>query len=1148
MKHLSFILEDSPQYEKAKKQAAKKKYTSRLLQLYTSLLEPKELKRILKKLHKDFPDTLIVGTTTAGEISHAKMYQGKSVVSLSLFKKSTLRATYLPRTDFESALTAAKEVCRKDTRAAVVLSEGLNGEDYEGFIKGLHSAKSDMLIAGGLAGDGFRLQRTYILFGTRVYDRGSIVVTFSGKKLYADNRYNLNWYAVGKEFTITRARGNAIIEIDGINAVELFTKYLGEKIFENDAASLPDFQLLYKEGSTVVSRTPMSREKDAILFAAPIKEGQRVRFGFSNAASVISGANATCDELCNRPAQAIYIFSCIARKILLGEVLENEFKAFESIAPTAGFFTYGEFYSTDTNNALLNCTTTVLILSEKSTAQKKRSAKRSKSLHRANEGLTFKAMTNFIEQTSLELDSNIKLLQQYREIVDKSFLVSKMDTKGRITYVNEAFCAISGYTHDELIGKDFNSLRSRHTQPAVIQELLAQIQKGSIWRGQLSEESKEGSTYYLDTTIMPIFDEKLNIQEYISVSRDITQRLLAQKKLEEKERFIQAILDNQDSIVVYTSSKKRMITVNKKFFEYFEFKSYEDFIAKHNCICELFLDEEGYVNSHDMPQWLEQIAADPANDYKAKLRTRNGSVHTFSIKIKKIHDEFIINLYDITNLEEAIKQAHLSERAKSIFLANMSHEIRTPLNGIIGFTELLAKEKLPPKQSKYIQIIQKSSQMLLGIVNDILDFSKIESGELTLNPAVCNVKEELEAAAMTFVSLAKSKAIEYHIEIDPDIPQSLLCDMQRIKQVISNLISNAIKFTPQQGRVVFSTQLIKLHTDKAELLFKVSDTGIGIPKEKQNSIFKPFLQADDSISKHYGGTGLGLSISSQFIELMDSHIELTSTEGKGSTFCFTLMLPIAKKPSQSGHLLQPSFRHEGAKHRVLIVEDNATNVLLVSILLDERGIAYDVAYDGKEALLKIASAHYDLVLMDVNMPVMDGLSAIKELRSHGYDLPVVTLSANVIQKDVERFKEAGANDTLAKPITPQELDKILKHYLKEPLFTQEGHKRMREDRLSILKEHLSFLDESTIKKLLHSFLETLQSIEERLAHEGLDYKGSHTLKGLAANFRFEHLEELAREAEQTLQNETTKALPQHLTEEIRTEIQKVKKELQALLE
>jgi len=1238
LKHITFLYSDKTKYKQAMIEN-KTSYKSQLMQVFTSLEDKSKIQKVLDDLHKNFPYAKIIGATTAGAISHAKIYENETAISLSLFKKTDIYLSYEKNIDYKSGIKLFKDIEHKNIKAAIVLSEGLNGKDYEGFIRGFKDEKKELIVAGGLAGDNFKLKKTFVFKDNKIYKNGSVAVSFCGKKLSAQNKYNLNWTPIGKEFTITSATNNIVHTIDNESAVSLFKKYLGDKIFQNGAIFLPNFQLLYKNNPITVSRTPMKVIDNSIVFAGPVKEGEKVQFGFSNASSIVSGANNIWQELSQDVAEGIYIYSCIARKTLLGKVLEDEFILFEDIAPSSGFFTYGEYYSTGNDNALLNCTSTLLVLSEKS-QKKKKIIKKVKSKSEIAENVTFSALTHFIEQTSLELNSNVKLLNQYKEVVDVSDLVSKTDKNGIITYVNDNFCKISQYTESELLGKNHNIVRDLDIPDFTFKKMWKAICSGKIWKGKLSNIAKDGSKYYIDTTIMPIYDKYNNISEFIAIRKDITKQVLNNKKIKDKEKFIKIIFDNQDNIVIYASKSKGMISANKKLFEYFDYSDFEDFKSKNKCICDLFIYEDGYIHPSKDENWLDNVAKNISADNKVKMLTKDKNIHTFNLKVKKVEDEYIINLSDITNLEKALLKAYSSEQAKSIFLANMSHEIRTPLNGILGFTDLLTKRDLDVDTHKYVDIINKSGQTLLNVVNDILDFSKIESGELELYKTESNLLAELEASVAIFASVAKNKHIHYYTYIDTDIPKALECDIQRIKQVINNLLSNAIKFTPENGTVEIHVDLKKIINNSAEINFSVKDSGIGIDKDKISTIFQAFSQADNSISRKFGGTGLGLAISSQYIKMMRSEIKVKSKKGKGSEFYFTLNFPVINASkglekdfdinhihidilerkneivcgvneivrtylhrwnmkyniiysldelSSSSDMLivcdalfdvkkctaslnrfsklhlvyiesyennfnclherfhrleQPMtgsmlfdqiifLLHKDAKFKqtnntisnevekfsgnILVAEDNETNQMLITIMLEERGLDYTIVSNGQEAVNEASEKNFDLIFMDINMPVLDGVSATKLLRKNSYTFPIVSLSANVIDSDLLEFKKAGVDDTLSKPIIPKELDIIL-------------------SRLSLSSIEIT-------KKLLLTFKTSVEKILKDLEIKDLDKNILHNIKGMSGNLRFNELYNLAVEYEKNVEdwneasNKANKAL---LVEHLKNLLEKIK--------
>ncbi|RLA71802.1 MAG: hypothetical protein DRG78_24720, partial [Epsilonproteobacteria bacterium] len=1225
---------------KVKNELKKGIYKSILIQIFTAQTNQKKIQKILDYISKRFPTATVIGTTTAGEISHAKIYDNSTIISFSLFKNTNLKASYINSINFHSGKKLSKKISNSLTKAAIILSEGLKGEDYEGFIKGFKEKNPNTIIAGGLAGDNFKLKKTFVFLNGKILEKGSVAVSFSGKKLFADNRYNLNWTPIGKEFTITSAKGNIVNKIDNISAVKIFKKYLGNEIFNNNAKELADFQLIYHEGSTIVSRTPMSVDGDSIIFAAPLKEGQKVQFGFANASGIISGSNFLSKKISKNSSEAIYIYSCIARKTLIGKTLEKEFRIFESIAPTAGFFTYGEFYSTNANNALLNCTTTILSLSE---GKKNKAIKQKAEINDKNlDNITFTALTHFIKQTSIELEENTKLLHQHKDIVDKSSLISKTDINGIITYTNDSFCKVSKYSREELIGSNHNIVRDKSVSNFIFKKLWDTIKSGKIWRGTLPNKAKDGSTYYVDATIMPIFDKEGNIQEYIAIRQNITKLIRAKKRLQEKEKIIKAMFNNQDAIVIYASKNGGTISVNNALFKYLNYKSFKDFKAHNKCICNQFLEEDGYIYPSKYSNWLEYIVNNEDGDYKVKMKIKDGTIHTFTLKIKKVDDAYIINLYDITTLEQALFKAYSSEKAKAEFLANMSHEIRTPLNGILGFTDILMKKDLEKDSKRYVDIIHKSGETLLNVVNDILDFSKLESGELSLYETNLNLFEEMEDSVTSFASLSKKNNINYYTYIDPCIPKLIKCDIQRLRQVINNLISNAIKFTPQNGEIFVQILLKKIKNNKVIISFSITDSGIGIEKEKIGSIFQAFSQADNSISREFGGTGLGLAISNQFINMMGSNIKVKSKIGKGSRFYFDLEFDVLNKTASMNkyfdmdninidvmesnnsiscaltgaihtylnnwkckykqiqdikqidtttdilivceklfdkqnciallkkfnklhiiyiegadelvscnhkrfHLIEQPMtgsylfdvlipfankidkktlnesievRLENKKFHgnILIVEDNETNQMLISIMLQERGLNYKVVNNGQEAIDEIASNdNYDIIFMDINMPVLDGVSATKILRKKDYNKAIVSLSANVIESDIKTFLESGINDTLNKPIVTSELDDILEKYLQKKETTI---KAVNFDKVDIdaLSEALSIPSKEIIIKLLQSFNTSAQNLIKDIDKKHLDKEILHAIKGLSGNLRFNKLYKLVKSYEEEFSN------------------------------
>ncbi|AMK10277.1 PAS domain-containing hybrid sensor histidine kinase/response regulator [Pseudodesulfovibrio indicus] len=377
-------------------------------------------------------------------------------------------------------------------------------------------------------------------------------------------------------------------------------------------------------------------------------------------------------------------------------------------------------------------------------------------------------------------------------------------------------------------------------------------------------------------------------------------------------------------------------------------------------------------------------------------------------------------------LVTAMERADAATRAKSSFLANMSHEIRTPLNAILGMSELAMASGEETRKDRYLMRVMEAGNSLLSIINDILDFSKIEAHKLTLEEIDFDVRRALDAALDLHLVSAEDKGLSLKATVDDDVPPALLGDPSRLRQIIINLVGNAIKFTETGGVTVAVSMTEQPESTEPgtplTLRFAVSDTGVGIPANKQKDIFQSFLQADDSITRKYGGTGLGLAICKLLVELMGGELGLDSAEGKGSTFFFTTRLRVGdvravEAEQRAAEAVFPAME----PINVLLADDNPLNRELASTLLTEQGHSVLAVNNGIEALNALKETDYDLVLMDVQMPIMDGVSATRAIRNPNSGalnpgVPIVALTAHALKGDRERFLQAGMNDYIAKPI------------------------------------------------------------------------------------------------------------------------------------
>jgi len=643
-----------------------------------------------------------------------------------------------------------------------------------------------------------------------------------------------------------------------------------------------------------------------------------------------------------------------------------------------------------------------------------------------------------------EIISKSDELETLSSFINDKMISSKINIEGKITYVSQAFIDISGYERDELIGKPFGLLRHPNMDESIYDQLWGRLKRGESWSGDLLKRAKDGSSYYVHTTAFPIFDRHNRVIGYTSFSEDISEKVAIEKKLEEERVFKQTIFDNQDEIIFISSFNEGIININKKFFNVFDFKNLDDFHKKHRTVGELFINKDGYLKLQpEGAYWSDIVLNEPRTIHKVLMLNRYKEKRVFRVRIKEIviTDEkyHITTFSNITELEKARELAESSERAKAAFMANMSHELRTPLNGIDGFIQLLAKSELDEKQHKYISLIRSSSANLIGIVNDILDFSKIESGKMTLSCIEVNPFVEFKNILELFNAKTLEKNIQYITKIDEKIPSLIMIDKLRISQVLSNLISNAIKFTDIDGSIKVEIALSSIEEEHLELKFSVKDSGIGIPKNRQKAIFEAFSQADESTTREFGGTGLGLSISVSLVELMQGRFTLESEEGKGSTFTFTIKVKKVSEEKISKVVeLESRKRSEELNsietrklEKILVVEDNEMNQILMEELLKPYGLEVDFANNGEEAIEKVEKTNgYNLIFMDINMPILNGIDTSKIIRDRGYTMPIIALTANALEGDEEKFLSLGMSDYLSKPINYEIFEKMMQKYVK----------------------------------------------------------------------------------------------------------------------
>jgi len=626
-----------------------------------------------------------------------------------------------------------------------------------------------------------------------------------------------------------------------------------------------------------------------------------------------------------------------------------------------------------------------------------------------------------------QADDALRMSEERNRIILNSAMDGfwRVSPQGKLLEVNEAYCHMSGYSKQELLAMSIADLEVNETAADAVAHNKKIMELGED-RFVAQHRRKDGTVFDVEVSakFIPIDDGLI-----VGFQRDITEQKRAEESLWNERAYLRSLIDaasdliyfkDRNSIYLGCNKASEVFTglseqeqIGKSDFDFFDKEIAEQIVKKDQKVLEggVVIRVEEWVTSSTAGRFL-------LDTVKAPIYGKEGQ----PIGLVGISRDITERKQAEIELLQAKAAAESANRTKSQFLASMSHEIRTPMNGIISIAQILEMTELTQEQKEYVDILKKSGNNLLKLISDILDLSRIEAGKVELEAEDFDLKDEITSTAHIFSLLAQGKGLEFSVLINPDVPLLLKGDAERLRQIITNLVGNAIKFT-NKGSISLHISKDAEDEQHATLRFQVCDSGIGIGPDNIGRIFEAFRQADSSTSRKYGGTGLGLAISHYLVELMGGSVGVESVEGEGATFWFTAVLEKQTKAPDFIALekvADASGVNDSIVH-ILLVEDDITNQFAISRLLPKFGYQVDVASDGSEGLKLLEENDYALVLMDCMMPVMNGYEATVAIRNQtskvrNHAIPVIALTANAMREDRDNCLAAGMDDYICKPV------------------------------------------------------------------------------------------------------------------------------------
>ncbi|MEO6698069.1 MAG: PAS domain S-box protein [Paraperlucidibaca sp.] len=666
-----------------------------------------------------------------------------------------------------------------------------------------------------------------------------------------------------------------------------------------------------------------------------------------------------------------------------------------------------------------------------------------------------------LTESRMRLEALVQQNNILLSTINQQMLYSVTDRQGRITEANDNFCALSGYTREELLGQNHRKISSGKHPAAFWQNMWRTINSGQAWSGEVCNRSKSGELYWVESVIAPFIGANGDIEQFVSLRIDMTQRRHAEAEVARITGLLRNVLASATDFSIIATDRNGVITLFNAGAESLLQYSADEMVGLQTAAVihdpaevaargrELSAQTNKDISGFDILVHKAETEGQEAREWT--YVRKDGSRVRVSLTVTVLRDSggnttgYLGIAQDISSrlayenaLLKAKRLAETASEAKSSFLANMSHEIRTPMNGIIGLCYMLERQQMSAPSQDLVYKIQNASHQLLAIINDILDFSKIEAHRLDLELIPFDLQEAIENLRSIAKGVIGKKQVALEVDLPPREARYLIGDPTRLNQILTNLLSNAIKFT-EFGRVSLKIEsLPNTQASCVRLLFTITDTGIGISADKLDMIFMAFSQADNTISRNHGGTGLGLAISKRLIELMDGTLSVRSLPGHGSKFMAEIEFQLDPHELAAEKSRRISHHDEGAEKRlaglkILLVDDSELNREVAAYILTYEGALIVTAENGQEAVstFKQAPDTYDAVLMDIQMPILDGYDATRQIRKllGTEHTPILALTAGAMGPQRQMALLAGMDGFISKPFEANTLITTVQQYV-----------------------------------------------------------------------------------------------------------------------